>query len=203
MHPTESSTRHIPDTGLPHEHHLSPQCTCGATVWLTGLPSAGKSTIARLLADRLRDVGRGVHVLDGDEVRREVTTDLGFSRQDREANVRRIGVMAEVLTASGLITLVPVIAPYASSRASVRARHEKQGLAFLEAHVATPVEVCSMRDVKGLYAKQLAGELAGLTGVDDPYETPLAPDIRLHAHTQSPVASTDTLWNLLAEKGLI
>ncbi len=140
----------------------------GATVWLTGLPSAGKSTLARAVAARLRAAGRRVEVLDGDEVRRFLSQGLGFSRADRHTNVQRIGFVAQTLAAHGVLVLAPVIAPYADSREAVRARHEANGTAYVEVHVATPVEVCAVRDVKGLYARQAAGELTGLTGVDDP-----------------------------------
>ncbi|MFE6162614.1 adenylyl-sulfate kinase [Streptomyces sp. NPDC056486] len=178
-------------------------CTCGATVWLTGLPSAGKSTIAGLLADRLRAAGRRVEVLDGDEIRRFLSAELGFSRADRDTNVRRIGLVAEVLAANGVIALVPVIAPYADSRAAVRARHAARDAAYLEVHVATPVEVCGARDVKGLYARQASGELTGLTGVDDPYEIPERPELRLDTHRRSERESADAVWALLADRGLV
>ena len=145
----------------------------GATVWLTGLPSAGKSTIARALASQLRADGRRVELLDGDELRTNLTADLGFSREDRDTNVRRVGFIAGLLARHGVIALVPVIAPYAAARAAVRAAHDVDGTAFIEVHVATPLEVCAERDVKGLYAKQRAGEIHGLTGVDDPYEIPI------------------------------
>ncbi|MGW5863537.1 adenylyl-sulfate kinase [Streptomyces sp. NPDC055239] len=178
-------------------------CTCGATVWLTGLPSAGKSTIAGLLADRLRAAGRRVEVLDGDEIRRFLSADLGFSRADRDTNVRRIGLVAEVLAANGVIALVPVIAPYADSRAAVRARHAARDAAYLEVHVATPVEVCGARDVKGLYARQASGELTGLTGVDDPYEIPVRPELRLDTDRRSERDSADAVWALLSDRGLV
>ncbi|MFC3238148.1 adenylyl-sulfate kinase, partial [Streptomyces nitrosporeus] len=152
-------------------------CTCrpGATVWLTGLPSAGKTTLALELAGRLRDDGRRVEVLDGDEIRSFLSAGLGFSREERHTNVQRIGLVAEVLARNGITTLVPVIAPYADSRGAVRERHRASDTPYLEVHVATPVEVCSVRDVKGLYARQAAGEISGLTGVDDPYEAPESP----------------------------
>ncbi|MFE7115821.1 adenylyl-sulfate kinase [Streptomyces sp. NPDC057654] len=174
----------------------------GATIWLTGLPSAGKTTIAYALAERLRADGHRVEVLDGDEIREFLSAGLGFSRADRDTNVRRIGFVAELLAANGVKVLVPVIAPYADSRAAVRERHRKAGAPYLEVHVATPVEVCSVRDVKGLYAKQAAGELTGLTGVDDPYETPADPDLRIAAHEQGVDESAAALLALLSERGL-
>ncbi|MCX4904554.1 adenylyl-sulfate kinase [Streptomyces sp. NBC_00878] len=174
----------------------------GATIWLTGLPSAGKTTIAYELAGRLREEGHRVEVLDGDEIRTFLTAGLGFSREDRHTNVQRIGFLADLLARNGVKTLVPVIAPYADSREAVRGRHQASGAAYLEVHVATPVEVCSERDVKGLYAKQAAGEISGLTGVDDPYEEPESPDLRIESHTQSVQESAAALHALLAERGL-
>lgn len=178
------------------------QVTTGATVWLTGLPSAGKTTIAYELAGRLREEGHRVEVLDGDEIREFLSSGLGFSRADRDTNVRRIGFLAELLSRNGVKALVPVIAPYADSREAVRGRHQAGGTPYLEVHVATPVEVCSVRDVKGLYAKQAAGEISGLTGVDDPYEAPESPDLRIESHTQTVQESAAALHALLTERGL-
>ncbi|MFJ7159942.1 adenylyl-sulfate kinase [Streptomyces sp. NPDC101118] len=174
----------------------------GATVWLTGLPSAGKTTIAYALAERLRGEGHRVEVLDGDEIREFLSAGLGFTREDRHTNVQRIGFVAELLASNGVKALVPVIAPYADSREAVAKRHADAGTAYLEVHVATPVEVCSERDVKGLYAKQAAGEISGLTGVDDPYEAPAAPDLRIESHTQTVQESAASLFALLNERGL-
>ncbi|MEZ7003415.1 adenylyl-sulfate kinase [Streptomyces sp. AD55] len=176
--------------------------TTGATVWLTGLPSAGKTTIAYELAGRLRAEGRRVEVLDGDEIREFLSAGLGFGRADRDTNVQRVGFVAELLARNGVTALVPVIAPYADSRDAVRKRHEENGTAYLEVHVATPVAVCSARDVKGLYAKQAAGELTGLTGVDDPYEEPVAPDLRLASQDQTVAESAAAVYALLSERGL-
>jgi adenylylsulfate kinase len=174
----------------------------GATVWLTGLPSAGKTTIASALAERLRGEGRRVEVLDGDEIREFLSAGLGFSREDRHTNVQRIGFVAELLASHGVLVLVPVIAPYADSREAVRKRHQAKGTGYLEIHVATPVDVCSVRDVKGLYAKQAAGELKGLTGVDDPYEVPERPDLRIETHERTVEESAAAVHGLLVEKGL-
>jgi adenylylsulfate kinase len=174
----------------------------GATVWLTGLPSAGKSTIARALASALRADGRPVELLDGDELRTHLTADLGFSREDRDTNVRRIGFVAGLLARNGVIALVPVIAPYAAARAAVRADHDLDGTAFLEVHVATPLELCTERDVKGLYAQQRAGAIRGLTGVDDPYEIPLDPELRLDTQALSVEESAARVRAALAERGI-
>ncbi|MFD8820198.1 adenylyl-sulfate kinase [Streptomyces sp. NPDC059627] len=202
-------------TGLSTTAHATPQTTqtthstnqennvtTGATVWLTGLPSAGKTTIAYELAARLREEGHLVEVLDGDEIREFISAGLGFSREDRHTNVQRIGFVAELLARNGVKALVPVIAPYADSRDAVRGRHDENGTAYVEVHVATPVEVCSERDVKGLYAKQAAGELTGLTGVDDPYEEPETPDLRIESQHQSVQESAASVHALLTGKGL-
>ncbi|MGW0117205.1 adenylyl-sulfate kinase [Streptomyces sp. NPDC003327] len=175
----------------------------GATVWLTGLPSAGKTTLARALAERLRAQGRPVEVLDGDEVRAHLSAGLGFGREDRHTNVTRIGFVAERLAAHGVTVLAPVIAPYAASRAAVRERHAGRGTAFVEVHVATPVEICSERDVKGLYAKQAAGEISGLTGVDDPYEIPAEPELRIATQGRSVAECAAELHAYLTERGLL
>ncbi|EFL38303.1 adenylyl-sulfate kinase [Streptomyces griseoflavus] len=180
------------------ENHV----TTGATVWLTGLPSAGKTTIAHELAGRLREQGRSVEVLDGDEIREFLSAGLGFTREDRHTNVQRIGFVAELLARNGVTALVPVIAPYVDSRDAVRKRHEANGTPYVEVHVATPVEVCSARDVKGLYAKQAAGELTGLTGVDDPYEEPETPDLRIESQNQTVQESAASVHAALSERGL-
>ena len=148
----------------------------GKTVWLTGLPSAGKTTIARAVEKRLLDEGRKVEVLDGDVVRTHLTKGLGFTREDRDENVRRIGFVANLLSRNGVTVLASVISPYRAIRDELRELHDGR---FVEVYVSTPVEVCSERDVKGLYAKQRAGEISGLTGVDDPYEPPLAPEVTI------------------------
>jgi adenylylsulfate kinase len=174
----------------------------GATVWLTGLPSAGKSTIAHAVAGRLRAEGHRVELLDGDELRTHLTADLGFSRSDRDTNVRRVGFVARLLARNGVIVLVPVIAPYAAARAQVRAEHDTDGTAFIEVYVATPLELCAERDVKGLYAKQRAGELRGLTGVDDPYEIPQSPELCLDTQDLTVDESATGVYAALAARGI-
>lgn len=153
--------------------------TTGATLWFTGLPSAGKSTIAHAVADRLRADGVRVEVLDGDLVRPHLSGGLGYSRADRDLNVTRIGWVARLLASHGVVVLVPVIAPYAAARARVRADHEAAGVPFGEIFVSTSLEVAEGRDVKGLYAKARAGEISAMTGVDDPYEQPTTAELTL------------------------
>jgi adenylylsulfate kinase len=165
--------------------------TQGRTVWLTGLPSAGKTTIARALAERLRASGRAVEVLDGDAAREVLTADLGFSRADRDENVRRIGYVAELLSRHGVEVICAVISPFRAARDEVRARHAGR---LVEVWVATPVEVCAERDVKGLYARQARGELQGLTGVDDPYEPPLTPEVVLHTQSSTVDECVGLVW---------
>ena len=166
----------------------------GLTIWLTGLPSAGKTTLALGLADRLARAGHRVEVLDGDVVRRHLTRDLGYSRHDRAENVRRVGFVAHLLSRNGVVVVCALISPYREEREEVRALH---GGRFCEVHVAAPVEVCAERDVKGLYARQRAGELSGLTGVDDPYEQPLHPDVVVPTHLQSVEESLDAIWAVI------
>ena len=178
--------------------------TTGATLWLTGLPSAGKTTLATALAARLRVTGvERVELLDGDEVREFLSRGLGFSREDRDTNVLRIGWVAATLARHGVLVLASVISPFAGTRDAVRALHADKGAGYLEVHVATPVEVCSRRDVKGLYARQRSGELQGLTGVDAPYEPPTAPEARVPTHEQTVEQSVDQLVGLLRERGLV
>ena len=167
----------------------------GLTVWLTGLPSAGKTTIAHALEKRLLAAGHRVEVLDGDVVRTHLTRGLGFSREDREENVRRIGFVAHLLSRNGVVVVASVISPYRAVRDELRELHAGR---FFEVHVATPVEVCAERDVKGLYAKQRAGELTGLTGVDDPYEPPLHPEAVIHTEQQTLDESVEALWRALS-----
>jgi bifunctional enzyme CysN/CysC len=151
----------------------------GMTVWFTGLSGSGKSTVADAVAEQLLKAGRLAYVLDGDNVRHGLNADLGFSAADRSENIRRIGEVARLMADAGLVVLVPVISPYRADRARARAIHLVAGLEFVEVFVDTPLELCEERDPKGLYAKARAGELTGMTGIDDPYEAPDPPDLRV------------------------
>ncbi len=165
----------------------------GVTVWLTGLSGSGKSTIAGAVATRLFELGRPAYVLDGDNVRHGLNADLGFSPADRTENVRRIGEVAALLADAGLTVLVPVISPYRADRDRARAAHAAAGLRFVEVFVDTPLALCEQRDPKGLYARARAGELRGMTGIDDPYEAPLEPDLVVRpAETADQVAAVLT-----------
>jgi adenylyl-sulfate kinase len=151
----------------------------GATVWFTGLPGAGKTTIATAVEARLIDAGRSAYRLDGDNLRHGLCRDLGFSKDDRETNVGRVGEMARLFADAGTIALVALVSPYTDCREKVRDLHHRDGLRFLEVFVNTPAEECVRRDPKGLYARAHNGSLSGMTGVDAPYEAPRAPEVEL------------------------
>jgi adenylyl-sulfate kinase len=151
----------------------------GATVWFTGLPASGKSTVAAAVEAHLVQSGRAAYRLDGDNLRHGVCGDLGFTAEDRDRNVRRTAEVARLFADAGVIALVSVVSPYAAARAYAREAHERDGLRFIEVFVNTPIEVCQERDPKGLYARAKAGQLPGFTGVDDPYEPPADPDVEL------------------------
>jgi adenylyl-sulfate kinase len=163
----------------------------GFVLWLTGLSGAGKSTLARTATVALADRGHRVELLDGDEVRTNLCQGLGFSRADRDTNIARIGYVAGKLAKHGVAVLVAAISPYRQARDQVRASVE----VFVEVHVAAPLPICAERDPKGLYAKALAGEIKHFTGVSDPYEPPLEPEIVLHTETES---ADDSVHQVLA-----
>jgi adenylyl-sulfate kinase len=171
----------------------------GATIWLTGLPCSGKSSIARLAAAELQRRGRRVEILDGDSVREQLSKGLGFSRDDRDTNVQRIAFVAQLLTRHGVLVLVAAISPYARARSEARARIGD----FVEVHVDCPLAECERRDVKGLYAKARAGTLSAFTGVSDPYEAPTAPELVLHTLEQSPEQSAGQLLRYLEASGFL
>ncbi len=151
----------------------------GATVWFTGLPGSGKSTIAAAVEERLVDQGRCAYRLDGDNMRHGVCGDLGFSPDDREQNVRRVGEVARLFADAGTVALVSLVSPYAAGRDRVRELHERDGLAFVEVFVNTPQVECARRDPKGLYERARQGRITDLTGVGAPYEVPRSPDLEL------------------------
>lgn len=149
----------------------------GATVWLTGLSGSGKSTIAAALEEDLIRRGRAAYRLDGDNLRHGLNGDLGFTAEGRSENIRRVGEVARLFADAGLVAIVPVISPYRVDRDRARQIHEEAELGFIEVFVDTPLEVCEQRDPKGLYARARAGELKGMTGIDDPYEPPIDPEL--------------------------
>src|ERR671914_1943673 len=151
----------------------------GATVWFTGLPSSGKSTIAAAVEARLLAEGLAAYVLDGDNLRHGLNGDLGFSPEDRAENVRRVGEVAALMADAGVVALVSLVSPVRADRAAARVAHERRSLRFLEAWVSTPLEECERRDPKGLYARARAGEIPDFTGVGQPYEEPEAPELEI------------------------
>jgi adenylyl-sulfate kinase len=151
----------------------------GATIWFTGLSGSGKSTVASVVEEQLVELGRWAYRLDGDNLRHGVCSDLGFSRDDRSENARRVAELALLFADAGSVALVCLVSPYAADRAHARELHEQAGLDFVEVFVNTSLEECARRDVKGLYAKARGGALANLTGIGAPYEAPPAPDVEL------------------------
>ncbi|NLN28888.1 MAG: adenylyl-sulfate kinase [Firmicutes bacterium] len=171
----------------------------GFTLWLTGLSGAGKSTLARLLEAELKARGLRVEVLDGDEVRQNLSQGLGFSKADRDTQVRRIGYVARLLTRNGVVTIVAAISPYRKAREEVRAQIGR----FIEIYVQCPLRTCIERDVKGLYKKALAGEIQQFTGISDPYEPPDRPEIVVDTSRQSPDESLQAILAGLEETGYL
>jgi adenylylsulfate kinase len=194
---------------------------CGCVVWFTGLSGSGKSTIANAVDCKLAAAGMHSFLLDGDNVRHGLNASpdllrdrgeayakrfgLGFSAEDRQENIRRIGAVAQLFAAAGIVTLTAFVSPYRCDREAVRAMIEAGGRAgdFVEILVDTPLEICEQRDPKGLYRKARAGELKGFTGIDDPYEPPERPELVLDAGTQTPDELAETVIAYLQEKGLI
>lgn len=171
----------------------------GVVVWFTGLSGAGKTTLSRWVAEQLRSNGCKVEVLDGDEVRRTLTRDLGFSKQDRDENIRRIGYVAHLLARNGITVLVAAISPYREARQEVRALVKD----FIEVYVNAPLEVCEQRDRKGLYRRARAGEIKGVTGVDDPYEPPLAPEVECRTDLETVAQSGEKVLAALRARGYL
>src|SRR5438445_12424233 len=171
----------------------------GLTVWFTGMSGAGKSTVSTLLEERLRAIGANVEVLDGDVVRTRLSKGLGFSKDDRDINIRRIGFVCELLSRNGVIALVAAISPYRAVREEIRARIPN----FVEIYVECPLEVVTGRDVKGLYKRAMAGEIPQFTGVSDPYEPPLRPEVVIRSDAETPEQSAEKVWAKLKALGLI
>lgn len=171
----------------------------GVTVWFTGLSGAGKTTISQGVEKELRSLGYQLEVLDGDIVRQNLTKGLGFSKEDRDENIRRIGFVSHLLTRNGVIVLVSAIAPYREIREEVRHRIGD----FVQVYVNAPLEVCEERDVKGLYKKARAGEIKNFTGIDDPYEAPLQPDIECSTKDETEAESIAKVLQYLKDKGYI
>ena len=173
----------------------------GFTLWFTGLSGAGKSTIANIVGPELEERGHLVEYLDGDVVRTHLSKGLGFSKEDRDTNIERIGWVASRLTRHGAAVLVSAISPYEEARRTARELVEEFG-PFVEVHVHATVEECARRDVKGLYAKAFAGEIKEFTGVSDPYEPPASPELVIDTESEEPFESARRVLDYVAERGL-
>lgn len=171
----------------------------GFTLWFTGMSGAGKSTLAQAVAEELRRRGHRVEVLDGDEVRTNLSKGLGFSKEDRDTNIRRIGYVCKLLARNGVVAISAAISPYRDVRGEVRRQHER----FVEVFVKCPLDTLVERDVKGLYKKALAGEISNFTGVSDPYEEPLEPEVVVESHIESIDESLCKLLGKLESLGYI
>ena len=186
-----------------HEHPESDVVRSGGfTLWFTGLSGAGKTTIAHLVGPELDRRGHIVEYLDGDTVRTRLSKGLGFSKEDRDTNIERVGWVASRLTRQGGAVIVSAISPYEQMRRKARDMIEEFG-PFVEVHVDASVETCAERDVKGLYAKAFAGEIKEFTGVSDPYEAPTSPELRVDTETHTPEESAQLILGKLAELGLV
>ena len=172
----------------------------GFTLWFTGLSGAGKSTLSQAVADELRARGHQVERLDGDEVRQRLSRGLGYSKDDRNENVRRIGFVARLLSRSGAVAIAAAISPYREVRDEIRGEHDAP---FVEIFVECPLDALVKRDPKGLYAKALRGEIANFSGVSDPYEPPVAPEITVHTGSEAVDVSRDVILRWLESRGLI
>jgi len=190
-------------SGMTREKRWSSTGLRGATVWITGLPSSGKSTLAARVEAALVELGRPGYRLDGDNLRHGLNGDLGFDHASRDENVRRAGEVARLMADAGLIAIVSLISPYAAARAQARAIHEDNGLPFIEVWVSTPLEECERRDPKGLYARARRGELTGLTGIDDPYENPASPELELRPCEEGFAADVERVLAALRERGVL
>ncbi len=171
----------------------------GFTLWFTGLSGAGKSTLANLVVDRLQAMGRRVELLDGDEVRKNLSSGLGFSKADRDANIRRIAFVAKLLSRNGVVAITAAISPYREIRDEARGEIRN----FVEVFVDCPLEVCEQRDVKGLYKKARSGEIAQFTGISDPYESPLKAEITVHTDRENAEQDAELIISKLAELGYL
>lgn len=171
----------------------------GCTLWFTGMSGSGKSTLASALAARLRAKGIHVEVIDGDVVRTQLCRGLGFQKEDRQENIRRIGIVCEILSRNGVIAIAAAISPYRSSREELRSRIEN----FIEIYMSCPVSVLVERDVKGLYKKALAGEIPNFTGISDPYEPPEQPEVTIDSSVESIEEGVDAVLRVLEARGMI
>lgn len=175
----------------------------GATIWFTGLSGSGKSTIAVALEGVLLERGKLAYRLDGDNVRLGINKNLGFSAEDRTENIRRIGEISKLFVDTGVIVLSSFVSPYRADRDLVRELHAQAGMDFIEVYVNVPLAEAEKRDPKGLYKKARAGEIKNFTGIDDPYEAPLSPELVLNSHEMSLEAEVDALLDLLEQRAIL
>jgi adenylyl-sulfate kinase len=171
----------------------------GFTLWFTGLSGSGKSTVANIIEKRLREGGAKVEVLDGDIVRTNLSKGLGFSKEDRDTNIRRIGFVCNLLSRNGVVAISAAISPYKDVRDEIRAQAEN----FVEVYAECDLDTLVARDVKGLYKKAIAGEIKNFTGVSDPYEAPENAEVTINSAAESPEESADKVWKALIDRGLV
>ncbi|MEO0240524.1 MAG: adenylyl-sulfate kinase [candidate division WOR-3 bacterium] len=168
-------------------------------LWFTGLPCSGKSTLAKKIKEKLEEIGKKTYILDGDIIRKELNVDLGFSEEDRRENIRRVSVVAKILTECGVVPIVALVSPFRDAREKAREKIEK----FVEIYVKAPIEICMQRDVKGMYKMAIEGKIKGFTGIDDPYEEPLNPEVVCETDKESIEECVEKILNFLENKGYI
>ncbi len=198
----KATNLHYDESKVTREQRWATIGAHGITLWFTGLSGSGKSTIAIALEHTLINAGVPCYRLDGDNIRRGLNKNLGFSAEDRAENIRRIGEVCKLFSDAGVVTLASFISPYKADRDQVRALHDEAGLEFCETHVAASLEVCEGRDPHGLYKKARAGELKGFTGIDDPYEAPESPELLLDTGMMSVEESVKKCVEYLVSKGV-
>jgi adenylylsulfate kinase len=186
--------------GVTREEREKGRSQRGCVVWLTGLSGSGKSTIAAALERRLIDEGCSAYLLDGDNLRTGINSDLGFSEEDRHENVRRVGEIAALFAEAGIIAIASLISPFSAGRAKARARAAGR---FVEVFVSTPLEVCEARDVKGLYARARAGEIPHFTGISSPYEPPVSPELVIDSTKVTPEEAVNLILSALEKSGMV
>ena len=203
MTQVKATNIHYHEGNITREERWKALGTKGVTMWFTGLSACGKSTIACALEQALCNQGVACYQLDGDNIRFGLNKNLGFSAEDREENIRRIGEVSKLFADAGIVTLSSFISPYTKDRDAARKLHEEAGLPFIEVFVDTPLEVCEERDPKGLYKKARAGEIKGFTGIDDPYEAPANAELVIKTAEFDLEACVQMCLKALGERGLI